>query len=115
MNLTGFGGTQGFYTGMMLFFVGSVFGGLVENEIYYVTSIIDEETFTISKKQTPIQTTVYGTLDGTDPTYPNSVICQTNVEFNVNDPIIFSDFVISGSSVSSFGGLNAGQVYYVAA
>ena len=46
---------------------------------------------------------------------PNSVICQTNVEFNVNDPIIFSDFVISGSSVSSFGGLNAGQVYYIAA
>lgn len=111
---TGFGGTRGFYTGLMLFFVGQTFGGIVQNEIYYVTSVIDDEHFTMSTEQNPIQTTVYGTLDNTDLTFPNYVICDNNVQFNINDPIIFSDFTINGVSVSSFGGLNAGQLYYIA-
>lgn len=111
---TGQGGTQEFYPGLTLFFTGNVFGGIVANEIYYVTAIIDEEHFTLSTSQTPINTTVYGTLDGTDLNHPNSVIVDSSVEFRVNDPIIFNDLQISGSSVTSFGGIVPGQLYYVA-
>ena len=100
----GLGGTQGFYTGMMLFFVGETFGGLVENEKYYVTTVIDNERFTISAKSNPIQTTIYGSLGSADLVYPNCVVCDSNVEFSVNDPIIFN---------ATFGGIVAGQVYYI--
>ena len=115
---TGFGGTQGFYRGMMLFFVGKMFGGLVENEPYYVTSIIDEQTFTISSIQNPITTKVYGVLDSTDYYFPNTVVVANDVEFNVNDPVIFDPFTVtdaygSVTTYNSFGGINAGQLYYV--
>lgn len=116
---TGFGGTSGFYIGMMLFFVGQTFGGIVENEIYYVTTIIDNQTFTLSTVQTPIQTTVSGTLASTDPSFPNCISTGDNVEFKVNDPIIFTNMLDSGGNVipntSTFGGaLHPNTVYYVA-
>ena len=103
---------------MMLFFVGKMFGGLVENEPYYVTSIIDEQTFTISSIQNPITTKVYGVLDSTDYYFPNTVVVANDVEFNVNDPVIFDPFTVtdaygSVTTYNSFGGINAGQLYYV--
>jgi len=116
---TGFGGTQGFYIGMMMFFVGNTFGGMVENEIYYVTTIIDDQTFTVSTQQTPVQTPIYGTLAYTDSTFPNCVVTGNNVNFNVNDPVIFTNMLDSSGNVisntSTFGGaLHPNTVYYVA-
>lgn len=118
LQVTGHGGTQGFYTGLSMFMTNSVFGGVVENEIYYVTAIVDEEHFTISTIQTPIMTTVYGVLDNTDLLHPNSVIVDSTVQFRVNDPVIFNDLQINGNRVpfgdNSFGGIEPGKVYYVA-
>ena len=114
LRLTGEGGTQGFYTGLPLYFTGNVFGEVVENEIYYVTSIVDEEHFTISTSQTPITTTVYGVLDNTDVSYPDSVIVDSSVQFRVNDPVIFNGLTIGGNAVTTFGNIVYGQVYYVA-
>ena len=116
---TGMGGTTGFYIGMMLFFVGQTFGGIVENEIYYVTTIIDDQTFTLSTVQTPIQTTVSGTIASSDPSFPNCILTGENVQFSVNDPIIFTNMLDSGGNVipntSTFGGaLYPNTVYYVA-
>lgn len=114
LRLTGQGGTQGFYTGLPLFFTGTTFGGVVENEIYYVTAVIDNERFTLSTNQTPISTTVYGTVDSSDPLHPNSVIVDSSVQFKINDPVIFNNLKINGSTVTSFGGIVPGQLYYVA-
>jgi len=105
---SGLGGTTGFYVGLPVFFVGSVFGNVVENEQYYVTTVVDDETFTMSKKNDPITLTVVST-DGTSDT----ILLESVTELNDNDPVIFTDMVIGGSAVSSFGGLTAGQVYYV--
>jgi hypothetical protein len=114
LRVTGQGGTNQFYTGLPLFFTGNVFGGVVENEIYYITAIVDNEHFTMSTEQTPITTIVYGTTDNTDPLHPDSVIVDSSVEFRVNDPVIFNSFTIGGVNVDTLGSIIAGQLYYVA-
>ena len=38
---TGTGGTTGFYVGLPVYFVGSVFGGIIDNETYYIITVID--------------------------------------------------------------------------
>ena len=111
------GGTAGFYPGIPLFFttktiedyITLMFGNIIENETYYVTTVIDDETFTMSTSNNPIMLTatqVYGTGD--------YVKLSTVSDLTINDPIIFTDMYIAGSSVSNFGGITAGQVYYVA-
>jgi len=103
------GGTAGFYQGIPLFFTGNVFGGVIENETYYVTTVVNGTTFTMSTSNDPIMLTatqVYGTGDYVKL---NSVSALT-----INDPVIFTDMVIAGGSVTDFGGITAGQVYYVA-
>lgn len=96
----GTGGTTGFYAELPVTFTGDVFGNIVENRIYYVTSVIDDETFTISEVQTPVTTTVTVTTTGT-----NIITVETTDGFAINDPIIFSG--------TGFGGINTGQLYYV--
>ena len=97
---TGTGGTSGFYVGLPVYFVGSVFGGLVENETYYITTVIDNETFTISKTNDTL------ILDVTATTAISNVITvNSTLELAVNDPIIFTG--------TTFGGITAGEVYYI--
>jgi hypothetical protein len=108
LNISGTGGTIGFYTGLTLFFTGNVFGGVVENEIYYITSVIDEETFTISRSDSPLQLSIYST-DSVD----DSLIIESALELSVNDPVIFSDMVILDTSVTTFGNIVAGTTYYI--
>jgi len=109
------GGTAGFYQGISLFFTTNstgnyqTFGNIVENETYYVTTVINSTTFTMSTSNNPINLTatqVYGTGD--------YVKLSTVSSLSINDPIIFTAMYIVGSSVSNFGGIIAGQVYYVA-
>ena len=61
INLIGTGGTEGFYTNVPIFFTnsetGNVFGGVIENDVYYVTTVIDSQTFTMSETQDPLSTT----------------------------------------------------------
>jgi hypothetical protein len=50
---SGLGGTTGFYPTLPVFFTGDVFGGIIENETYYITTVIDDETFTMSTSDNP--------------------------------------------------------------
>ena len=105
---SGLGGTSGFYTNLPIFFTGNVFGGVIENETYYVTTIIDDETFTMSTTQDPLVMNVTSTTASTD-----YITCEATLGLVVNDPIIFNNMVISGSSVSTFGNIVEGTTYYI--
>ena len=97
---TGLGGTNGFYTGLPIFFVGDMFGNLIENEVYYVTSVLGLETFTISTSDSPTIISVSATsFTG------NKVTCASTLFLSVNEPIVFSGTL--------FGGLQSTVVYYI--
>lgn len=100
MSAIGTSGTNGFYPELSVFFTGDVFGGLVENRIYYVTTVIDNENFTISESPDLIVATAYETEVTT-----NLVTVSTTSVFSVNDPVIFSG--------ATFGGIQNGALYYV--
>jgi hypothetical protein len=99
-SLVGTGGTTGFYTNLPVFFTGNVFGGILENDVYYVTTVVDSETFTISETQDPLSTTATVTTAAND-----RVTVSSTAGFAVNDPIIFTG--------TTFGGITAGTTYYV--
>ena len=104
INLIGTGGTEGFYTNVPIFFTnsetGNVFGGVIENDVYYVTTVIDSQTFTMSETQDPLSTTATVTTASND-----RVTVSSTAGFAVNDPIIFTG--------TTFGGITAGTTYYV--
>lgn len=108
LNPTGTGGTQGFYTNIPVFFTGNVFGGIIENEVYYVTTVIDNQTFTISETQDPLSATVVSCSGATD-----IIVVNDTEGFAVNDPIIFTNMIVAGSSGTAFGNIVAGTTYYV--
>lgn len=108
MSLIGTGGTLGFYPNLPVFFTGNVFGNIIENETYYVTTVVDDETFTMSLYPDPVTTTVTATTASTD-----YVTMDSTLGFAVNDPIIFNSMVISNIPVSTFGNIVAGTTYYV--
>ena len=97
---TGLAGTTGFYLGTPIFFTGDVFGGVVENEIYYVITIIDKQTFTMSTDSSPTTFAVTATSASN-----NSITCASANGLAVNDPVIFTG--------TTFGNIVAGQTYYV--
>jgi hypothetical protein len=100
LTLTGQDGTTGLYLGAPIFFTGTVFGGIVENEIYYVITIIDNQTFTMSLNNDPTTFEVTATSSSN-----NSITCDSTAGLNVNDPIIFTG--------TTFGNIVAGTTYYV--
>jgi hypothetical protein len=83
-----------------VYFVGSVFGGIIDNETYYIITIIDAETFTISTEADPLILSVTATT-----AISNLVTVSSTLELNVNDPIIFTG--------TTFGDINPGTVYYI--
>ena len=98
---TGQNGTTNFYTGLPIFFTGNVFGGIEENQTYYVTSVVDNQTFTMSTSTDPVTFEITETESIND-----SITCETTVNLlSINDPIIFSGDV--------FGNIVAGKTYYV--
>jgi|688.fasta_scaffold00229_11 hypothetical protein len=100
LSLLGTGGTIGFYTGLPVFFTGDVFSGVIENDVYYITSVCDKQTFTVSRNPDPLIVSVQGTQS------PNIVLlAEETTKLQVNNPIIFNE---------SVGGIVAGTVYYVA-
>ena len=110
LTLSGQGGTLGFYVGHPLFFTGDVFGGVIANETYYVTTIADNQTFTMSTQKNPLMINVTATTSGS-----NIITCTSTLSLSINDPVIFNDMLISGVSSNTFGGLVSGTVYYVSA
>ena len=97
---TGLNGTTGFYVGLPVFLVGDVFGGVIENEIYYVITVIDNKTFTMSTNSDPTLFYISATSSAN-----NSITCESTLDLRVNEPIIFTGGV--------FGGIVAGQLYYI--
>ena len=100
----GTGGTIGFYTNLPVFFTGDVFGGIIENFNYYVTSVIDNQTFTISETPNPITATVTQTK-----ATGNILVVSTINGISRNDPIIITSLT-GGLALS---GIVAGKTYYV--
>ena len=104
----GTGGTDGFYIGVPLFFTGNVFGGIIENDVYYVTTVIDSENVTISALSTPVTAVVSATAT------TNIVTVDDTTGFSVNDPIIFNTMEDgSGNVIDNYGGIESGTLYYV--
>lgn len=97
----GTGGTSGMYTGLPVYFIGNVFGGLIENEIYYVTSVIDNERFTVSESQEPLTIQVIGTTSIT-----NIVTVSDSSGLAAEIPIVFE-------GETTFGNLQFNTIYYV--
>ena len=104
LTLSGQGGTSEFYTNLPVFFTGNVFGGIVENETYYVTTVADNQTFTISTEQDPLMLNITSmTSTG------NLVTCNSTLGLTVNDPIIFTNFTVASGTTN----LVEGTTYYV--
>ena len=107
----GTGGTIGFYTNIPVFFDGNVFGGVVANQTYYVTTVIDDETFTISENPNPLSADVTQTVAST-----GRVIVSSTEGFVINYPIIFTNLLdTAGNTLTTFGNIVAGTTYYVSA
>lgn len=127
----GTGGTNGFYPGLTVFFTGTdaqfaaFENKIIANEVYYINTIIDQQTFTISEFKNPTFTNVLQNIADTTLVLPitatvtetidasDIVVLDSNANFNFNDPVIFNTMVIAGSEVSTFGNIVSGTVYYV--
>lgn len=105
----GTGGTNNFYIGLPIFFTQGGFGNIVENYTYYVVTVIDNQNFTISDNEVwskPITQNPYViTATETDASV-DTVTVNSTAYLSLNDPIIFSG--------ETFGGITAGELYYVA-
>lgn len=106
MTLVGTGGTSGFYTNLPIFFTGPVFGGIIENLTYYITTVVDNETFTISEFRDPVTTQISQTVASTD-----TIVVESTDGFSLNDPIIITE--LTETLVSS--NIESGRTYYVSA
>ena len=94
LNTLGTGGTNGFYVGLPIFFTSGetdVFGGIVANDIYYVTTVCDLQTFTMSRSATPATYTIVSTDSSADTITLDDVISG----LSLNDPIIFNNFTFT--------------------
>lgn len=101
----GTGGTIGFYTNLPVFFTGDVFGGIIENLNYYVTSVIDNQTFTLSETANPVTATVTRTR-----ATGNILVVGSIIGISRNDPIIITD--LTGGLLTA-NEIVAGRTYYV--
>jgi hypothetical protein len=100
LTATGQNGTNGLYTGIPVFFTGDVFGGISENEIYYVTTVTGPQTFTMSTQTNPTTLTITETDSGTD-----AITCESTLSLSVNEPVVFTGDV--------FGNIVEGTQYYI--
>jgi len=106
MNLSGTGGTFGFYPNLPIYFSGQTFGGVDANKVYYVTTVIDDETFTMSESQDPDTIAVESCGGG-------SLLVDSVIGLNFGDPVIFNNMQIAGAPVTTFGNIIEGVTYYV--
>jgi hypothetical protein len=108
LTVTGQGGTGQFFTGLPIFFVGTEFGGIVENKNYYVNAVVNKTSFTMGTDPNPIAIKCTSTSSTDD-----IVTCTSTASLNVNDPVIFNGMGINGTAVTSFGGIESGTLYYI--
>jgi hypothetical protein len=108
ITISGNSGTSGMYSGIPIFFTGAVFGNIIENETYYVLTIIDLERFTIAKTATAKQITITAINGST-----NAISCENTSILSVNEPVIFNEMMVAGAATTTFGNLVSGTTYYV--
>lgn len=97
----GTSGTSRMYTNLPVYFVGNVFGGLIENQVYYVNSVIDNQRFTVSEKQNPL------TIIVTDTTAVTNVVTVNDSSgLSAGTPIVFI-------GDTAFGNIQFNKIYYV--
>lgn len=109
MSQIGTGGTLRFYMGLPVYFTGDVFGNVVENVNYFVTTVIDSQTFTISEEDNAVTSIVEETVQTT-----NIVKISSSAGFAVKDPIIFNTMTDEdGNSLTEFGNIESGKTYFV--
>ena len=112
----GTGGTSHFYVNLPVFFTGNdpslpnngVFGGVTENQGYYITTVVDNQTFTISENPDPLSVNALSASSSTD-----IVTVESTEGFNINDAIIFNTMVVAGVAQNTFGNIVSGTTYYV--
>lgn len=104
----GTGGTQNMYIGAPVMFTLDLFGGVRQNEVYYVTTVIDKENFTISEDPTPLTYSVISTSSAT-----NEIQLNVVSGLNIGDPIIVNTMIIGNTPVLDFGNILSGTVYYI--
>jgi hypothetical protein len=94
LTVVGTGGTSGLYTNVPVIFTGNVFGGIIENDVYYVTAVTGPETFTISKSNNPLMTNVTSTVA------PDIINVSSTANFSINDPVVFNQMqIVSGNFI----------------
>jgi len=108
INPVGTGGTQDFYVGLPIFFVGNVFGGVISNQTYYVNTVLDNQNFTISAS-TDIATVQVNSTSGIT-NYVNLISTESLL---VNAPIVINNMTIAGMPVTNFGNIEPSVIYYV--
>jgi hypothetical protein len=100
--------TSGFYVGMLVNLGGISMGGLDLGRNYYILSIVNSTDFIITEIPGGNATDVTGTSSST-----NEVALVSAVDFAVDDPVVFSDIIISGLPSTTLGNLVLGTQYYV--
>jgi len=103
----GTGGTRGFYTGLPIYFTGTMFGGIEANKAYYVVSVLGTEQFTLS--DTPEVTTIHVL----ETNAASQIIVQNTNGLNVNDPVVFDSITINGEGSDTFGNIQKQTIYYI--
>jgi len=89
----GTGGTNSLYSGVSLLFTGTEFGNIIANENYYVSAVLDDESFTISHHETTTRTTLsQTTVTG------NIVTVNSTTDFVFGDLVVFTDFVVTAGN-----------------
>ena len=108
MSPSGNAGTTGFYPGLPIFFVGTMIGGIIENEPYYITTVVDNQTITVSKSAAPTILNITSVNSGTSQVTGDGTWALT-----VGDPVIFNDMVSFGVPANVFGNIVSGVTYYI--
>jgi len=98
----GTGGTNSLYSGVSLLFTGTQFSNIIPDENYFVSAVFDDESFTITHQNNTVRTTISQTSTGT-----NIVTVASTDDFDFNDPVVFTDYVITS------GNFVVGQTYTI--
>lgn len=104
-NLITVASTAGFVIGNPIVFTGTTFGGLVNDQRYYISYVANSTKFTVSNTSTALSLTATETVASTDPTRPNQIRVNSTNSLVMLNPITFSG--------TTLGGLLAGFEYYV--
>lgn len=97
--------TAGFIIGNPIVFTGTTFGGIVNDQRYYILYVANSTKFTVSNTSIALSLTVTETIVSTDPTRPNQIRVNSTNNLAMLNPITFSG--------TTFGGLLSGFEYYV--